>query len=176
MENYWFNAFSCPGLYLKPQKCVFEIWWRHKPLFTIAWRHTVISFDRKCCFSSFSRKTIVHNCFHHFALSTLLWVQNKTSFWGSDDVTMMSQTPRPKLHLGTGSFLLSDTLGTIISSQTFLRKKRRKIWKSELFIIILPQHSILAVWQDSENTFVPRNAKYLAQWSILGYVLWVAYW
>ena len=80
-------------------------------------------------------------------------------------------SPRPKLHLGAGSFLLSDTLGTIISSQTFLRKKRRKISKSKLFIIILPQHSILAVWQGSENTSVSRNAKYLAQWSILGYVL-----
>ena len=41
---------------------------------------------------------------------TLLWVQGiKTSFWGSDDVIMMSQAPRPKVRPGTGSFLLSDT-------------------------------------------------------------------
>ena len=40
---------------------------------------------------------------------TLLWAQIKrTSFWVSDDVTMMPQAPRPKLWLGTGSFLLSD--------------------------------------------------------------------
>ena len=41
---------------------------------------------------------------------TLLWVQGiKTSFWGFDDVIMMSQAPRPKVRPGTGSFLLSDT-------------------------------------------------------------------
>ena len=68
---------------------------------------------------------------------TFLWVQSKkTSFWGSDDIVMMSQAPRPKLWLGTGSFLLSDTQGTIISSQTFLRKKRPQIWNSDLSIPI----------------------------------------
>ena len=41
---------------------------------------------------------------------TLIWVQGiKTSFWGSHDVMMMSQASRPKVRLGTGSFLLSDT-------------------------------------------------------------------
>ena len=41
---------------------------------------------------------------------TLLWAQSKkTSFWGSDDVIMMSQAPRSKLRLGKGSFLLFDT-------------------------------------------------------------------
>ena len=41
---------------------------------------------------------------------TLLWAQSKkTSFWGSDDVIMMSQAPRSKLRLGKGSFLPFDT-------------------------------------------------------------------
>ena len=64
---------------------------------------------------------------------TLLWVQRiKTSFWGSGDLIMISQAPRPKVRLGTGSFLLSDTKRTIFTSQTFLRKKRRKIWNCDL--------------------------------------------
>ena len=64
---------------------------------------------------------------------TLPWVQRiKTSFWGSSDLIMMSQAPRPKVRLVTGSFLLSDTKRTIFTSQTFLRKKRRKIWNCDL--------------------------------------------
>ena len=38
---------------------------------------------------------------------------------------MMSQVPRQKVQLGTASFLISDTLGTAISSQTFLREKAK---------------------------------------------------
>ena len=67
--NYCFNAYSYLRLDVKQQKCIFEVWWRHKPSFAIAWRHAVISFYWKYCFSSYSRKTIVYNCFHHFALS-----------------------------------------------------------------------------------------------------------
>ena len=38
----------------------------------------------------------------------------------------MKKDPRPKLRLATGSFLISNTWTTIISSQTFLRKKGPK--------------------------------------------------
>ena len=38
---------------------------------------------------------------------------------------MTSQAPRQKLRLGTASFLISDTLGTAIGSQTFLREKAK---------------------------------------------------
>ena len=37
-------------------------------------------------------------------LTTLLWAQNKTSFWRSDDVIMTSQAPRPKARLGQPVF------------------------------------------------------------------------
>ena len=63
---------------------------------------------------------------------TLLWVQViKICFWGSGDVIMISQAPRPKARVGKVVFY-SLTQGTLISSQTFLRKRRRKIWNSDL--------------------------------------------
>ena len=63
---------------------------------------------------------------------TLLWVQViKTCFWGSGDVIMISQAPRRKVRLGKVVFY-SLKQGTLISSQTFLRKRRRKIWSSDL--------------------------------------------
>ena len=46
---------------------------------------------------------------------------------------MTSQAPRQKVRLATASFLISDTLGTAIDSQTFLREKA----KSE---IVTPAH------------------------------------
>ena len=51
------------------------------------------------------KKTIVYERFHHFALGS----KRENEFLRFSDITMMSQVPRPKLRLGTGSFLLSDT-------------------------------------------------------------------
>ena len=38
---------------------------------------------------------------------------------------MTSQAPRQKVRQATASFLISDTLGTAIDSQTFLREKAK---------------------------------------------------
>ena len=46
---------------------------------------------------------------------------------------MTLQAPRQKVRLATANFLISDTLGTAIDSQTFLREKA----KSE---IVTPAH------------------------------------
>ena len=89
MENYCFNTFSCLGLDLKPQKCVFQAWWRHKPTFTIACCHTVINFNWKCCFSSSSRKTIVYICFHYFAVSSKQDNESLRFGWRHNDATSL---------------------------------------------------------------------------------------
>ena len=47
-------------------------------------------------------------------------------FWGCDDIIMKSLVPRPKVGQGTGSFLFSKKLRSIISSQIFLKKKQKK--------------------------------------------------
>ena len=47
-------------------------------------------------------------------------------FWGCDDIIMKSLAPRPKIGQGTGSVLFSNKLRSIISSQIFLNKKKKK--------------------------------------------------
>ena len=96
--------FSCLGLDIKPQKYVFEVWWRHKPSLL----HEVI------LLSILTEKDVLvvpqEKLLFTIVSITLLWAQSKkTSFWGSDDVIMMSQAPRSKLRLGKGSFLPFDT-------------------------------------------------------------------
>ena len=119
MKNYCFNVFSSPGLGLKLQKCVFKDWWCHNPSFAIAWRQNFSILNEYIVLEE-SQKNIDYKHFHERKL------------WVSDDIIIMSQAPRPKVWLGTGSFLLSDTWGTIFSSQTFLRKEWQKIWNSDL--------------------------------------------
>ena len=85
---------------------------------------------------------------------TFIWVQGiKTSLWGSDDVIMMSQAPRPKVRIDTGSFLLSDTYWTMLSSQAFLRKK------AERFEI--------ASCLKHKSSYQAKNFDKLATWYIL---------
>ena len=89
----------------KPQKCIFEVWWSHNFSPTIVWRHIVINFDCLIVLVVPQEKLSLAN-----VSITLLWAQSKkTSFRDSDDVIMTSRAPRPKLRLGPGSFLLSDT-------------------------------------------------------------------
>ena len=134
MENYCFNAFSCHGLDVKPQKCVFEVWWRHKPSFTIVWRHTVINFDLKCCCSSSSRKTIVYNCFHHFVLSSNQEIEFLRLLWRHNGVT----SPYTKITTGYKQFSTLWLIGNNNKqSNISQKKKRRKIWNSDLSIILL---------------------------------------
>ena len=97
------NAFSYLGLDFKSQKCVFEVWWRRKPSFSIV--------SSSHCYQFWLEMVVPQENLSFTNVSiTLLWAQSKkTSFWGYDDVIMMPQGPRPKLRLGTGMFLLSDT-------------------------------------------------------------------
>ena len=91
--------FSSSGLDL-----AFKIWWHHKPYLAIVWRHDVINFDWKCCFKSSSRKNVNYKRFHHFSLGS----KQENEFLSSDDAIKTSQAPRPKVQLGTDSFLLCD--------------------------------------------------------------------
>ena len=70
------------SLELKPRKCVFRVWDRHKPLHTIVWRYNFINFYWQCYFRTSYRIVSI----------TRFWTQNKeTSLPDSNDVIMTSQ-------------------------------------------------------------------------------------
>ena len=51
------------------------------------WRHSVINFDWKCCFKSFSRKNVHYKRFHHFALSSKQENKFLRFQWHHNDLT-----------------------------------------------------------------------------------------